>query len=416
MQFTQTIDIKNQEINAMPERWQKQLDEVNRQHEIEKMRLTATLVQANSRVDELSLANKDLLQRLEEETRQHSAQLVVCEEDYLRRLRLSEQKGVEADAQCRDMQRKLLEMEAGYHEELDSLKQELDTMRSSLRASGDERDKAHERSESYEVQLHSMRRELEARVKEATELSDEYQALDARFRQIRELHHQITIENESLKTKMKYYERDVEVLQKEMDDLQNQYNHSMHLKTDEMINEISRWKQRAETAEKSSETVQQESRLLIQKLREDKNRYKKMSVKLSNRVAALQRDVTVAKKEAELAKQASVYEVQSLNKQLREAERQREEMRLRLALNADSVITAASLHSPLGTLQNFPTDHSNHMGGSDGMGGYGGSYLPAGRTNQSLSSMLQDEQKHQAELMALMQRVSTNSNDEKLGS
>jgi chromosome segregation ATPase len=166
--------------------------------------------------------------------------------------------------------------------------------------------------------LGNLRRECDARTAEHEELTREYQQLQGKHRENVDAEHKLLTENESLKTRLDFALRDVESAQQENTSLTKQQSHLSKRAQDSFGKALSESKELQEQMQRLLQLQNQDAKAIITTLKADKTKYKKMCVKLSAKVSALQHDLAQQKKDAALAVQGKDLEKQNATRQLRE--------------------------------------------------------------------------------------------------
>ena len=140
------------------------------------------------------------------------------------------------------------------------------------------------------------------------------------------------MENEKLRLRLEYVQKESEQAQKDANDQQISLISQLKSQTDSYKRELIESKQHQESLQAQFQHSEAELTEAIKSLSHDKNKYKKLCLKLGQQIQTTEAEFSSQKKQMIANMKQKQAEISSLNRQISEVERQRDEMRIRLTM------------------------------------------------------------------------------------
>ena len=173
--------------------------------------------------------------------------------------------------------------------------------------------------------------------RECNELHTALTEVDGRYRQAIQSEQRLSIDLEKSQLRADFLQKELDQLQKENAESQSRLNSQFRTQLEGRSKEVSEAKHSQDALQNQLQIQESQFTELIKKVSQEKSKYKKLSVKLATRVQQIESQLNIQKQEWREILQKNQVEATVLSNKLNEVERQRDELRLKMTLEASNM-------------------------------------------------------------------------------
>jgi len=267
------------------------MGEAERAREEQTVRTREALEQAEARATALERRLADAIQRAEFDGRDHAATLKALKEEHACSLRELEHEKLLALESKQQVQQSMLELELAKNEEISALKQRLLTLQSELAVLHAEREGFDAARAELKAEAEAARADMDAKVRESHELQLEYEQLQNKHRALGEKEHALQAAFDKLSLEAESLRGEVGATTGALDEERKQFVREVTAAKSAHRHDKTLLLARLDEIAKGAQAAEERRAKELSEARTDKNKYKKISLSLKQKLSDILRSV-----------------------------------------------------------------------------------------------------------------------------
>ena len=291
----------NKKENALKQRWTADIDA-----------LKANGLGLEQQLSASNMERESLKLELQSVHNRHLAQIQALKQEHFATLNQSVEAKQESERREQEIKSKFADFEASTARKLDNLTKELQSRSARMEQMEEEQRSTAERAEKSKAEIQELLNDVSCLKRENVAIEQEHQSLTNKHREILDANYKLTAAESAYQTQIEFLEHDLQEMNGNIDqkltDLTSKYEQRIKSLTEEL----------EEQKESDSKTVD--------RLKREKAKYKKLANGAKLKIGAITKELSNMARNNETERRAKDIEIESLQKQLRDALRQRDHL------------------------------------------------------------------------------------------